>query len=159
MTPTIQLFILQPFYFVEYLILLAVSFRKWGSWGLGPQKLWLLMKAKTIGTHLTPQIPGEIYDPPAPMAFFYFQPTPQVHHPKKSAPPLNITGPPPGNIWLVPKIITLDLTRICCIQLSCKSIKLSVICSKSSLKSILKTRILCLSTSLVAYVLWTLEMK
>ena len=35
-----------------------------------------------------------------------------------------------------------------CMQLSCKSIKLShlsVICSKSSLKSNLKTRILCLS--------------
>ena len=33
------------------------------------------------------------------------------------------------------KIITLDLTHIDCMQLSCKSIKLSVICSKSSLKS------------------------
>ena len=33
------------------------------------------------------------------------------------------------------KIITLDLTRICRMQLSCKGIKLSVICSKSSLKS------------------------
>ena len=42
------------------------------------------------------------------------------------------------------KIITLDLTRISHMQLSCKSIKLSVICSKSSLKSNLKTRILCL---------------
>ena len=36
------------------------------------------------------------------------------------------------------KIITLDLTRICRMQLSCKSIKLGVICSKSSLKSNLK---------------------
>ena len=45
------------------------------------------------------------------------------------------------------KIITLDLARICRMQLSCKSIKLSVICSKSSLKSNLKTRILCLSTN------------
>ena len=33
------------------------------------------------------------------------------------------------------KIITLDLSRICRMQLSCKSIKLSVICSNSSLKS------------------------
>ena len=38
------------------------------------------------------------------------------------------------------KIITLDLTRIGRMQLSCKSIKLGVICSKSSLKSNLKTR-------------------
>ena len=45
------------------------------------------------------------------------------------------------------KIITLDLTRICRMQLSCKSMKLSVICSKSSLKSNLKNRILCLSTT------------
>ena len=34
------------------------------------------------------------------------------------------------------KIITLDLTRIGRMQLSCKDIQLSVICSKSSLKSI-----------------------
>ena len=33
------------------------------------------------------------------------------------------------------KIITLELTRIGRIQLSCKGIQLSVICSKSSLKS------------------------
>ena len=33
------------------------------------------------------------------------------------------------------KIITLHLNRICRMQLSCKSIKLSVICTKSSLKS------------------------
>ena len=33
------------------------------------------------------------------------------------------------------KIITLDLTRIGLKQLSCQSIKLSVICSKSILKS------------------------
>ena len=45
------------------------------------------------------------------------------------------------------KIITLDLIRTGHMQLSCKSIKLSVIYSKSSLKSNLKTRILCLSTS------------
>ena len=50
------------------------------------------------------------------------------------------------------KIITVDLTRDR-MQLSCKSIKLSVICSKSSLKSIFKTRILRLSTSLVTYLL------
>ena len=37
------------------------------------------------------------------------------------------------------KIITLHLNRICRMQLSCKSIKLSVICSKSSLKTNLKT--------------------
>ena len=36
------------------------------------------------------------------------------------------------------KIITLDLTRIGHMQLSCNSIKVSVICSKSSLKSNLK---------------------
>ena len=36
------------------------------------------------------------------------------------------------------KIITLALTCIGRMQLSCKSIKLSVICSKSSLKSNLK---------------------
>ena len=44
-------------------------------------------------------------------------------------------------------IITLDLTRIGRMQVSCNSIELSVICSKSSLKSNLKTRILCLSTN------------
>ena len=44
------------------------------------------------------------------------------------------------------KIITLDLTRIGRMQLSCKSIKLSFICSKSTLKCNLKTRILSLST-------------
>ena len=33
------------------------------------------------------------------------------------------------------KIITLDLTLIVHMQLSCKSIKLNAICSKSSLKS------------------------
>ena len=38
------------------------------------------------------------------------------------------------------KIITLDVTRIGRMQLSCKSIKLSAICIKSSLKSNLKTR-------------------
>ena len=43
------------------------------------------------------------------------------------------------------KTITFDLTCICRMQLSCKSTKLSVICSKSSLKSNLKIRILCLS--------------
>ena len=37
------------------------------------------------------------------------------------------------------KVITLDLTRMCHMQLSCKSTKLSVICSKTSLKSNLKT--------------------
>ena len=47
------------------------------------------------------------------------------------------------------KIITLALTRIGRMQMSYKSVKLSVICSKSSLKSNIKTRILCLSTSLV----------
>ena len=47
----------------------------------------------------------------------------------------------------------LDPTPICHMQLSCKSIKLSVICSESSLKSNLKTRILCLSTGLVKYLL------
>ena len=35
-------------------------------------------------------------------------------------------------------IITLDLTRIGRMQLSCKSLKLNVICNKSSLKSNLK---------------------
>ena len=37
-------------------------------------------------------------------------------------------------------IFTLDLTCIGRMQLSCKSIELSVICSNSSLKSNLKTR-------------------
>ena len=41
------------------------------------------------------------------------------------------------------KIITLDLIRICRMQLPCKSIKLSVTRSKSSLKSNIKARILC----------------
>ena len=49
------------------------------------------------------------------------------------------------------KIITLHLNRICRMQLSCKSIKLSVNCSKSSLKSNLKTRILCSGISLITY--------
>ena len=49
------------------------------------------------------------------------------------------------------KIVTLELTRICRMQLSYKSIQFSVVCSKSSLKSNFKTRILCLSTSLVTY--------
>ena len=40
-------------------------------------------------------------------------------------------------------------SRIGRMQLSCKSIKLSAICGKSSLKSNLKKRISCLSTSLV----------
>ena len=39
------------------------------------------------------------------------------------------------------KIITLHLNRICRMQLSCKRTKLSVNCSKSSLKSNLKIRI------------------
>ena len=34
-TPTIHLFILQPFYSFEYLILLAVSFGIWGVGGGG----------------------------------------------------------------------------------------------------------------------------
>ena len=50
------------------------------------------------------------------------------------------------------KIIALNLARICRVQLSCKSIKLSVICSKSSLKSNLKAKILCLSTNQAGHI-------
>ena len=75
-----------------------------GLGGLAPQKLWLLMKAKTNGTHLTPP-PHSWWNiwPPLPKGIFIFNPP--STSPKQFRPPLNITAPPPpppGNKWLVP---------------------------------------------------------
>ena len=64
-----------------------------GLEGFGPQKLWLLMKAKTNGTPME-----HIWAPPPPppntrcniwppTPIFYFQPPPPVHHQKRFRPP------------------------------------------------------------------------
>ena len=67
-----------------------------GLGGLAPQKLWLLMKAKTNGTHLTPP-PNSWWNiwPPLPQGIFIFNPpstSPKKipTHPEYNRPPPNL---------------------------------------------------------------------
>ena len=83
-----------------------------GSWGSPPplpdKKLWLWMKAKTNGTHLTPPPP-----PHKKNLMKYMTPQPPCTSPKtNSDPPENNRSPPPpsspGNKWLLPITTSFD---------------------------------------------------
>ena len=115
-------YILTTDYYVAPLVQKEWQYRDGIEGGLGgfaPQKLWLLMKWKTNGTHLTPPNTWRNTWPPLPLGHFIFNPPP-VHHQKKFRPPPEYNRPPPaGNKWLVPNIyiyLFLVYAKVCIIQ-------------------------------------------